>query len=262
MVIQEELRAVRNEYKVKRRTEIGQYDEAVYEEKPEEETDVAFIMDRFGYAKTIDAGTYEKNRETIKNDFTYSFIMKNTGRICVFTSTGSLHTIKAQDLPAGKMRDKGVPIDNVSNYDTATERIVAVLPQSSLNLYRLLFVTGNAMIKLVGGGEFDVTRKEVAATKLSADDELIAVMAVTDEESIVLRTENDMALRFRIEEIPEQKKNAAGVHGMTLAKNDSVRDAYLLKMDESREIIVSDKKYDLGALKISGRNGKGSRIKK
>jgi DNA gyrase subunit A len=160
------------------------------------------------------------------------------------------------------MRDKGVPIDNVSNYDTATERIVAVLPQSSLNLYRLLFVTGNAMIKLVGGGEFDVTRKEVAATKLSADDELIAVMAVTDEESIVLRTENDMALRFKIEEIPEQKKNAAGVHGMTLAKNDSVRDAYLLKMDESREIIVSDKKYDLGALKISGRNGKGSRIKK
>jgi DNA gyrase subunit A len=118
------------------------------------------------------------------------------------------------------------------------------------------------MIKLVGGGEFDVTRKEVAATKLSADDELIAVMAVTDEESIVLRTENDMALRFKIEEIPEQKKNAAGVHGMTLAKNDSVRDAYLLKMDESREIIVSDKKYDLGALKISGRNGKGSRIKK
>ena len=45
-----------------------------------------------------------------------NFPCKNTGRICVFTNTGQLHTIKVQDLPFGKFRDKGVPLDNVSNY--------------------------------------------------------------------------------------------------------------------------------------------------
>ncbi len=44
------------------------------------------------------------------------FTCKNTGRICLFTSTGQMHTIKVLDLPYGKFRDKGIPIDNVSNF--------------------------------------------------------------------------------------------------------------------------------------------------
>jgi len=261
MVIQEELRNIRNEYRQKRRTEIGQFEEAVYEEKPEEEIDVAFIMDRFGYAKTIDATTYDKNYDTIKNDFKYSFKVKNTSRICVFTHLGNLHTIKVQDLPAGKMRDKGVPIDNVSNYDTTKEQIIAVLPQSSLNIYRLLFVTKSAMMKIVSGGEFDVTRKLVAATKLSDGDELLSVSVVTDEESCVLYTENGYALRFMLEEIPDQKKTAVGVHGMNLAKNDSLREMWLLKPEESKEVSINDKSFDIGTVKMAGRNTKGSKLK-
>jgi DNA gyrase subunit A len=261
MVIQEELKNIRNEYRQKRRTEVGQFEEAVYEEKPEEEIDVAFIMDRFGYAKTIDATTYDKNFDTIKNDFKYSFKVKNTSRICVFTHLGNLHTIKVQDLPAGKMRDKGVPIDNVSNYDTTKEQIIAVLPQSSLNIYRLLFVTKSAMMKIVSGGEFDVTRKLVAATKLAEGDELISVSVVTDEESCVLYTENGYGLRFLLEEVPDQKKTAVGVHGMNITKNDSVRDVWLLKPEESREVSIGEKSFDIGTVKIAGRNTKGSKIK-
>lgn len=261
MVIQDDLHNIRSEYKKARRTEIGQFEDAVYEERQEEEIDVAFVMDRFGYAKTIDSTTYEKNLETIKNDFRFSFIMKNTGKVCIFTTEGNLHTIKAQDLPSGKMRDKGVPIDNVSNYNSAKEEIIAAMPQSSLNLYRLLFVTKQAMIKIVNGGEFDVTRKLVAATKLSEGDELISVFALTQEETLVLQSENGFLLRFKLEEIPEQKKTAAGVHGMNLAKNDSVREAFVLQMEESRMTRINDKETDLGSVKISGRNGKGSKQK-
>ena len=261
MVIQEELRKIKNDYKIKRRTEVGQFEEAVYEEKPEEEMDVAFIMDRFGYAKTIDANTYDKNHDTIKNDFKYSFKIKNTSRICVFTHLGNLHTIKVSDLPAGKMRDKGIPIDNVSNYDATKEQIVAVLPQSSLNIYRLLFVTKSAMMKIVSGGEFDVTRKLVAATKLSDKDELLSVSVVTDEESCVLYTENGYALRFMLEEIPEQKKTAVGVHGMNLGAKDKLSDIWLLKSDESKEVSIADKSFDIGTVKVSGRNTKGSKLK-
>lgn len=80
------------------------------------------------------------------------------------------------DLPLGKFRDKGVPIDNVSNYDSAKENIVFAASQSDLNLYRVIFATKQAMLKVVDGGEFDVAKRTVAATKLQEDDEVVSVV--------------------------------------------------------------------------------------
>ena len=51
---------------------------------------------------------------------------KNTGKICVFTNIGLLHTIKVSDIPFGKFRDKGMPVDNISNYDSAKEEIITI----------------------------------------------------------------------------------------------------------------------------------------
>ena len=39
----------------------------------------------------------------------------NTDKICIFTNLGVMHQIKVLDIPAGKFRDKGVPIDNLCN---------------------------------------------------------------------------------------------------------------------------------------------------
>ena len=63
-----------------------------------------------------------------------------------------------------KLREKGKPIDNVSGFDSTKESIIYITSQSSLNLYRIFFCTRSGMIKLVDGGEFDVTRKTVSAT--------------------------------------------------------------------------------------------------
>lgn len=51
----------------------------------------------------------------------FVFQCKNTGRICLFTNNGQLYTVKVQDLPFGKFRDKGIPIDNVSNFNSSQE---------------------------------------------------------------------------------------------------------------------------------------------
>ena len=98
--------------------------EAVYKEKEIEETELIFLMDRFGYAKTIDLSTYERNKETADAENRFVFSCKNTGKVCLFTSAGQLHTIKVMDLPYGKFRDKGIPIDNVSNFNSEKEQIV------------------------------------------------------------------------------------------------------------------------------------------
>ena len=261
MVLQDELIQIKKQLGAKRRTEIDNKEEAVYEEKPIEEMDVAFIMDRFGYAKTIDASTYERNIETIQNEFKYSFIMKNTGKVCIFTNNGQLHTIKAMDLPQGKMRDKGVPIDNISNFDTSNEQIILVTSQSELNLYRLMFVTKYASMKVVDGGEFDVAKRTVAATKLNDDDEVVNVTVLKEQKTVVLISENGYFLRFNVSDIPEKKKAAVGVRGMRLDGKDSIRDVYYLGEFEEKTIEHNSKKLELSHLKITSRDTKGTKVR-
>ena len=116
-----ELDEIKKEFGVPRRTRIENLEEASFEEKKIEEAMVYFIMDRFGYAKMIDIATFDRNKETIEAENKVIIPVLNTGRICVFTSNGNMHTIKMLDLPLCKMKDKGVPIDNVSNFDSKTE---------------------------------------------------------------------------------------------------------------------------------------------
>ncbi|MBQ9589637.1 MAG: DNA topoisomerase 4 subunit A [Butyrivibrio sp.] len=261
MVIQNELNKVKKEFQQARRTVIDNRETAVYEEKPVEETDVAFIMDRFGYAKTIDASTYEKNKETIQSEFKYSFVMKNTGKVCFFTNTGNLHTVKAMDLPQGKMRDKGVPIDNVSNFDMSKETIVLAASQSDLNLYRVVFTTKMSMMKIVDGGEFDVSKRTVAATKLMDDDEVVNVEILHEQKTVVLRSYDGFFLRFYVDTIPEKKKAAVGVRGMRLGKNDYIRDVFYLNDMEDKAIEHNDKTLELGHLKVTSRDTKGTKVR-
>ncbi|MBE5827132.1 MAG: DNA topoisomerase 4 subunit A [Butyrivibrio sp.] len=261
MVIQDELLKIKKEYQRARRTEIDNRETAVYEEKPVEETDVAFIMDRFGYAKTIDVNTYEKNKETIENEFKFSFVMKNTGKVCFFTNTGNLHTVKAMDLPQCKMRDKGVPIDNISNFDTSKEMIVMAASQSDLNLFRILFTTKMSMMKIVDGGEFDVSKRTVAATKLAEGDEVVSVEILHTQKTVILRSNEGYFLRFLIEQVPEKKKAAVGVRGMRLTKNDFVRDVFYLEDMENKVIEHNGKELSLGHLKVTGRDTKGTKVR-
>ena len=261
LVIQDELNKIKKEFKSPRKTEIDNRENAVYEEKPVEEINVAFIMDRFGYAKTIDVNTYEKNKETIESEFKFSFVMKNTGKVCFFTNTGNLHTVKAMDLPQAKMRDKGVPIDNISNFDTAKETIVLAASQSDLNLYRLMFTTKMSMMKIVDGGEFDVSKRTVAATKLADDDEVVNVEVLHEQKTVILQSNDGFFLRFYVETVPEKKKAAVGVRGMRLGKNDFVRDVYFLNDMEEKAIDHNDKKLELGHLKVTGRDTKGTKVR-
>ena len=118
-VIIRELESYKKEYGRPRRTVIDNLKEAVVEEKKIEEMDVVFLMDRFGYAKTIDVAAYERNREAADAENRYVLTCKNTDKICIFTNKGQMHLLKVLDLPFGKFRDKGTPIDNLSNYNSS-----------------------------------------------------------------------------------------------------------------------------------------------
>lgn len=260
-VIINELDEIKRTYAVPRRTVITNAEEAVYEEKKMEEMEVVFLMDRFGYAKTIDLTTYERNKEAADAENKYIVRCKNTGKICIFTNIGQLHTIKVADLPFGKFRDKGTPVDNISNYSADKEQILCVTSQTELNLYRMIFVTKNAMTKVVDGGEFDVSKRLVAATKLTEQDEVVSVSVIKEQRNIVLQSKDGFFLRFPIEEIPEKKKGAVGVRAMKLGAGDSIEAVYYTQNAVETSIKYKNRNLVLNSLKPGKRDSKGTKVR-
>ena len=258
-VIMEELDSYKKEYGRKRRTVIENAEEAVFEEKKIEEQEVVFLMDRFGYARTVDTAVYERNREAADSENRYVVHCMNTGRLCLFTDTGRMHQVKIQDLPHGKFRDKGTPIDNVSNYSSTGEQIVAVFDSEQMRFARLLFATAQGMIKKVDGTEFQVSKRTTAATKLQEGDSLAAVKVISENQNVVLRTRNGYFLRFPAEDVPVKKKAAVGVRGIRLQKKDELEEAYLFEEGTEAKAMFGEKEVTLNRLKLARRDGTGTK---
>ncbi len=260
--IMKDLDRYKKEFGRERRTSIENAKATVFEEKPIEEMDVWFLMDRFGYAKLIDTNTYERNKETVLSENRFVIPVKNTGRIGLFTTDGTFHVVKCQDLPFGRLRDKGTPIDNISNFDSSKENYILVDSLEHIIHSKLLFMTKNAMAKMVDGSEFDVLKRTVAATKLSDGDELLLLKPVTDEtRQILLQTEHGFFLRFNLDEIPEKKKIAVGVRCMKLEKDDSLEEAYLMNYADERTIDYKGQEMPMTYVKTAHRDTKGTKIR-
>ncbi len=257
-VIVKDLTRFQKEYGRQRRTRIENAREAVYEEKKIEEMPVVLLMDRFGYVKTVDVSTYERNQEAADAENKYVIHCMNTDKLCIFTDKGQLHTVKILDLPYGRFRDKGTPLDNVSNYNSNEEILVYINCLDGLLERKLLFVNSAGMLKQVEGEEFDVSKRTTAATKLNEGEKLLMVelLEETEEESIVLQTEKGMFLRFPASDVPQKKKGAVGVRGMKIDPKDKLKAAYLLG-NEERVIEENDKQIMLHRLRIACRDGKG-----
>ena len=256
-VIMEDLDKIKKEYSTKRRTVIENAEEAVYEEKKMEEMEVCFMMDRFGYAKLMDKTLYERNKEAADGENKFVFTCMNTDKICIFTDKGKMHTVKAADVPMLKLRDKGTPVDNLSNYDSSEERMLYVAPMEQVRNSMLFFATKTSMCKLVEGAGFDVIKRTIAATKLAEEDELVFVGCAEEMEHVVLQSHGGYFLRFVKTELPVQKKTAAGVRGMKLAKDDYIEQAYLLEGHKEYSIEYHEKPYALNKVKLAKRDTKG-----
>ena len=260
-VIMEELDAFKKEYGRKRRTVIENAEEAVFEEKKIEEQEVVFLMDRFGYAKTVDTSVYERNKEAADSENKYVVHCMNTGRLCIFTDTGKMHQVKVPDVPHGRFRDKGTPIDNISNYSTSEEQIIMVCDAEQMRFAYLMFATAQGMIKKVEGTEFQVTKRTIVATKLQDGDSLIAVKVVNDLQNAVLRTKNGYFLKFPAEDIPVKKKAAVGVRGIRLQKKDELEEVYLFEEGTETKILYNEKEVTLNRLKQAKRDGAGTKYR-
>lgn len=260
-VVMEDLEKTKKTYGRKRRTVIENAEEAVFEEKKIEEMEVCFLMDRFGYAKTMDKNIYERNKETVHEEYKYVFTCMNTDKVCLFTDKGQMHTVKLLDLPMAKLRDKGTPVDNVSNYSSSQERILYVAAMESVKNSILMFVTKKGMTKQVKGEEFDVVKRTIASTKLGEDDEVIMVQQCDTMDYLVLQSKDGYFLRFLKEEVPEKKKAAVGVRAMKMADTDYLENAYLVESRMEYSVEYKGKQMILNKVKLGKRDTKGTKVR-
>lgn len=254
-VLKEDLEAIKAEFATPRHTKIEDGKEAVYDETAVEIQQVVFLMDRFGYCRTIDKSTYERNKEAVDGENVYIVSCMNTDKICLFTDMGNLHQIKVMDIPAGKLRDKGVPADNLSKYDAAKERCIFVTNAEHLMENQLVFATKMATVKRVSGEEFQTNNRTVVSTKLQEGDMIADIREIGEEKDIILQTSGGVFLKFPLEEIPVMKKNARGVRGIKLAKDETLEKIYLL--DENTVVTYQEKEVPLAKIKAGKRDGKG-----
>ena len=261
-VIIDELKGYKKEFAHPRKTTVENAGEVILEEKKAEDIPVVFLMDRFGYARTVDETVYERNRDAADTENRVVIHCMSSGKLCVFTDTGKQHLLKIQDVPYGKFRDKGTPIDNLCNYNSKEETFLTVLSMADIQSRKITFVTQQGSVKQVEGVEFDVAKRTIAATKLQEDDKVVAVYAASEDAHIVLQSKGGFLLRFPLEEIPVKKKAAIGVRGMRLAPEDQVAEVYFLEKDQTiPEPEINGRQVHLNRLRIGSRDTKGSKVR-
>lgn len=262
-VIKKDIRSIQKEFSLPRRTIIEDGIAAVYEEAPIVEQEVVFAMDRFGYSKTLDVAVYERNKEAVNAENKYVFRCMNTDKICIFTDVGNMHQVKVIDIPAGKPKDKGQPIDNLCNYSSKDEEIISLFAWGNIKDKKLVFASSDGMMKVVEALEFDANRKTIAATKLNDSAKVVMADALSTERDseIVAISKEGFFLRFDASEIPEKKKTAIGVRGIKLDNKDAMDACYLIEKRNNSVFSYKNKEIAVARIKITKRDGKGSKLR-
>lgn len=215
--IKKELEDVKKKYASPRRTVVKNIKQIKYKEQKQIE-DVIVLIDRFNYIKTIPYNNANLSNEKVK-ECRLSIISDSEDKIVLFTNKGHQYSIKAVTIPAGKITDKGIPIENLTRLKD--EYIVFAYSMKELINKKLLFHTKQGYVKLVNGKEFDVKTSASIAGKLKDNDEYIFIRPIKKAAgNIVVITEAHIGMKYGVNEISLMKKQAIGVQSIDLKDND------------------------------------------
>jgi type IIA topoisomerase (DNA gyrase/topo II, topoisomerase IV), A subunit len=259
-----DLLEIKEKFGRQRRTSLEDAKEAVVVELPKVAQKIVFVMDRFGYAKTMDFGLFEKNRETVESEYKYVVPMMSDDKVCIFTDLGLLHQVKAENILSGKLRDKGIPLDNLCKLDTSKEeiRFIASFAQVSDEEKRLLFVTELGLIKQTDGKELSTNNRQVVATKLGEGDKVLSVRLVSVDsgyEEVILVSDGGYIVKFPLIAVNLYKKTSKGEKAMRLLEGEKLVAMYLLS--DGDIVKIHGKPVNLLKLKLSNRNDRGTKLK-
>ncbi len=256
--IQSELKDIKKKYDTPRKTVIEDSADIVIKKEEIKEQDYYVVIDRFRYVKAFDEQTYQRNIANIENDFRTVLQINNLDRLCIFTDSGKLHKIKVLDIPVSKYKDKGIPVENISNC-TSEEELIYVDSFENIKDRQFLFASSKGMVKRVNGAEFDATKKTIDSTKLPEDTKIINISVVEENNEVILGTKNGFYIRFKANEVSELKKTAVGVRGIKLKEDDNV--ILCAVGDTKSEFMYDETPVQFTRVKPTKRDGQGTKIR-
>ena len=235
-----DLEKIKQEYGFKRKTVIKDCGTVVVEEIEEEAVEVGVLVDRFYYIKVVDGSIYDKNIESIEQEYRFHLKCMSSDRIQIFDNKEKMHTIKLSDVLKiqskknqskgkksggsimGKMSDKGIQIFEFCNMDNNEDIMYLGCTEQNKDLM-YVFVSKDGKAKLVSGDNFDVTRKCIDAYRT----DMAFISPVTDEKELVTKSCDGYYIRVSISDIPAKGKGAGGKILMSLKDNDNIEKVWI-----------------------------------
>lgn len=260
-VIKARLREFRKQFARERRTELLNVENAAYVEELRVE-DIYVLIDKFGYAKSLDTASYSRLTEETLREYPHSLCMKNTDRLCLFTAEGNMYQIKAMAIPKCRIKDKGTLVHNLCK--VGKEEILLYTSSTALFEALLFFASAKGYVKLVSGVEFETNRSCISATKLEEGDSVCAVDMLSAAEvlagnrKVILLTHKGLSLGFPLPQVGEMKKTGRGVKGIALDDGDTLAFAGVVAQEE--EVFEANgKEYHAKKVRMRSRGAKGQK---
>jgi DNA gyrase subunit A len=257
-VIVSELREVQKEFGDGRRTQIVDAVEEIKVEDLIADTDMAITISHAGYIKRTPVDVYRhqsrggKGRigaRTREEDFVeHLFIASAHSYILLFSSKGRVYWLKVYEIPEAAAATRGRAISSLVKFQE-DEHLTALVPTHNLEETGryVFFATRSGTVKKTELAEFSNPRPSgIIAISLEPKDELIGVKLTDGKQMIFLASHEGQAILFRETEVRAMGRQAGGVNGMDLGKDD-----YVVSMDAVQpdpEILRKESKKDTNNL--------------
>jgi DNA gyrase subunit A len=218
------------------------------------DTDMAITISHAGYIKRTPVDVYRhqsrggKGRigaRTREEDFVqHLFIASAHSYILLFSSKGRVFWLKVYEIPEAAAATRGRAITSLVKFQE-DEHLTALVPARNLEETGryVFFATRNGTVKKTELAEFSNPRPSgIIAINLDAKDELIGVKLTDGKQMIFLASHEGQAILFRETEVRAMGRQAGGVNGMDLGKDD-----YVVSMDAAQpdfEIIRKEAKKE------------------
>ena len=245
MVIKEELRRIKKEYGVPRKTEIKAEvsDLKIDEKELINKEDVILILTNDGYLKRVSLKSHNSNdgETALKpGDYVVGYMQTNTlNKLCIFTSLGNYLYIPIHEIPACKWKDLGKHISNIVTMNPDDKVVNVYVINESISNPTITFFTKNGMVKQTPLNDMIVSRynKSYTAIKLKGDDEVVNVTIT--KPNVLIITKTGYYLNYKSSEIPVSGPKTSGVKGINLKDDEVISGVTYYDEDEYIDVFTN-----------------------
>jgi DNA gyrase subunit A len=271
-IIVDELKAIKDQYGDKRRSEIVENALDLSTEDLITPEDVVVTLSHTGYIKSQVLDEYRAQKRggrckqaatTKDDDFIDKMFVANThDNILCFSSRGQVYWLKAYEVPQGSRTSRGKPIVNLFPLQEG-EKINAILPIKEFDDKHYIFMaTALGTVKKTPLTDFSNPRKSgIIAINLDDNDFLIGAEITDGSNDIVLVSNGGKAVWFDEEDVRSMGRNTRGVRGMKLQEDQQVLSLLIASDDQQSMLVATENGYGkrtvLSDFRHSGRATQG-----